>query len=67
MSQLIGGGFQTLILGTVKTGISGAMPIFIKIITFVVLFITYPATPFIFILSILLKQLKMMFYFERQL
>ena len=67
MSQLIGGAFQNMILGSVKNGITSAMPMFITAITYVILFVTYPATPFIFVLSILLKQLKSMFYAQRQL
>lgn len=67
MSQLTGGNFQNLIMGSVKNGISAAMPMFITIITYFILFVTYPATPFIFVLSVLLKQLKFMFYAERQL
>jgi hypothetical protein len=67
MSLLTGGNFQNLIMGSIKTGITSAMPMFITIITYFILFVTYPATPFIFVLSILLKQLKFMFYAQRQL
>ena len=67
MSTLIGGGLGPIVLGGLKTGIYSALPILSTIFTYIILFVTYPATPFIFILSYQLKQLKAMFYAERQL
>ena len=63
----IGGGFDTLILGSIEDGIQSALPFFIKTITMVIMFVTYPATPFIFILTLQLKQIKYMFYSQRSL
>lgn len=67
MSNLIGAGVNELMLGSLKGGIMAAMPVLMKIFTFIILFITYPATPFIFILNTQLKQLKYIFYKEREL
>ena len=67
MTSLIGGGFNTLMLGSLKQGIMMAMPLFIKLFTAIILLVTYPATPFIFILNTQLKQLKYIFYKEREL
>lgn len=67
MSTLIGGGIGPIVLGGLKTGIYAALPVISKIFTYIILIITYPATPFLFILSYQLKQLKAIFYSERQL
>ena len=67
MNNLIGVGFGELIMGNIKKGIQKSIPVFIKIITMIFLFITYPATPFIFILTQQLKQMKTMLYIERRL
>ena len=67
MKKLIGSGFGELILGNIKQGIQQSIPTFMKVITMIFLFITYPATPFIFVLSQQLKQMKTMLYLERRL
>ena len=55
------------IMGGIKEGVKAAIPPIMKILTFIALLVTYPATPFLFILSLQLKQVKAIFYSERQL